>query len=184
MEIDKKITFYCNNEKSEFRMLTINDVTASYIQGLRNQSQFLENRKSDISTTQQQEYIKNILSSDFDTICGLFVNSKLIGTSGIQDIRKDGSTTIGIFVFEEQLRGRGYGKTLIWCSCSLLSTCCRITKVAASVKKINIPSLKSFLSCGFEIVKENTDSYLLQLRCENLIQPNIINNVSFENSAN
>lgn len=184
MEIDKKITFYCNNKRSEFRMLTINDVTESYIQGLRNQRQFLENRKPDISVAQQQEYIKNILSSDFDTICGLLVNSKLIGTSGIQDIQKDGFTTMGIFVFEERLRGRGYGKTLVWCSCSLLSTCCGIAKVAAGVKKINVPSLKSFLSCGFEIVKEKADNYLLQLRCENLIKPDIVSNVSFENSAN
>jgi RimJ/RimL family protein N-acetyltransferase len=184
MEINKKITFNCNNEISEFRMLTINDVTESYIRCLRNQRQFLENCKPDITLTQQQEYIKNILSSDFDTICGLLVNSKLIGTSGIQGIRKDGFATIGIFVLEERLRGRGYGKTLVWCGCSLLSTCCGITKVAAGVKKINIPSLNSFISCGFEVVKENADSCLLQLRCENLIKPNIISHVSFENYGN
>ena len=181
MEIDEKITFFCNNESCEYRTLTINDVTESYIQGLRNQSQFLENRTSDITIAQQQDYIKNILFSDFDTICGLFVESELTGTSGIQDIRKDGFTTMGIFVFEEKLRDRGYGKTLVWCSCKFLSTFHDITEIAAGVKKINTPSLKSFLSCGFKIAKENADNYLLKLNCENLIKPSIINNVSLKN---
>jgi RimJ/RimL family protein N-acetyltransferase len=182
MELDKKITFRCNSNRCVFRTLTTNDVTESYIQGLRNQSRFLENRDSDINITQQQEYIKNILSSEFNTICGLFIDSELTGTSGIQNIRKDGFTTIGIFIFREQLRKKGYGKTLVWCGCTLLSTFYGISKVAAGVNKANVPSLKSFLSCGFEVAEEKADSYLLKLNCENLIKPDVISNVSLEDS--
>ena len=44
--------------------------------------------------------------------------------------------------------------------------------------KENIPSLKSFLSCGYEQIYEDDDNYRVLLNFQNLIKPKLITNES------
>ena len=60
------------------------EVTESYIVGLREQGQYLENANKKISLPEQSDYVARILESPDDLLMGLFVEGKLVGTSGIQ----------------------------------------------------------------------------------------------------
>ena len=129
--------------------------------------------------------------SSNNTICGLFLDDNLIGTAGIQNLLGsdlievvDGYTkncTVGILVLSKSSRGKGYGKLLIWLSCMLANKCCNLNIFEACMNKKNIPSLKSFLACGFDIIKENDKSLNVAINYHNLIQPRLIDNVSTKN---
>jgi len=180
MELEKKLSFICNLSQSEFRSLNIKDVSDSYIRGLNAEKNNLVNVPIDVNIKSQQRYISNILQSKENTVCGLFINCELVGTAGIQNISKDCVSSIGIFVFDKKLRGRGYGKTLIWASCALVNACHGIREFSAGMKKTNALSFKSFLSCGFKVIRESEDGYVVQLRFENLQKPPIIERVVIE----
>ena len=180
MELDKKITFICNSEHCEFRSINENDVTEAYIEGLKNQRKYLENKPASITIESQKYYINNIVESEYNTICGLFINSVLVGTAGIQNITTENKTTIGIFIFNKNLKGRGLGKTLVWASCYLLKNSLGIEEFGAGMEKTNIPSLKSFLACGFDLSSEDEVNYMVKLNIENLQQPSFISKVQIK----
>ena len=149
-----------------------------YVLALRNERSFIENRSDDITIESQQKYVNDIINAEVDTICGLFSGSKLIGTCGIQNLASDksknrkmvmavGSTsncTLGIFVLDNLMRGKGYGKTLVWSSCYFSYCQFGITLFETSVLKQNVASLKAFLACGFKISEESEDGINLVLK--------------------
>jgi len=180
MIFSKKLEFLYDENECLFKTLTINDVTESYIEGLKNQKRYLVNNPEEINIKWQQDYIKKILILKEDTICGLFINNILVGTAGLQNLNKDKSVTLGIFVFDNKLRGKGYGKILVWCSCHLTNNCMNFNYFGAGMEKNNIPSLKSFLSCGFKIIDENEKYYEVKLNIEELQKPKNIDNVTVE----
>ena len=150
MNLSNKLFFQFKNDRCEFRSITPDDVTSEYVNGLIDQHEYLLNRQTTIES--QKEYIKNINESDNDAIFGLFVNSELIGTSGVQGLRIDSSgiVSIGIFIFKPEMRGKGYGKILVWASCYLTNKPQYYErKFFAGVKKDNVASWKAFMACGF-----------------------------------
>ncbi len=177
MELEKRLLFTGRDGDSIFRSLSEEDVTESYVNVLRNQREFLTANPENIDIHWQQKYIRNIRLSNSDTICGLFSNSVLVGTAGIQNIKKSETATIGIFVFDPELRGKGYGKTLIWSGCYLISHLFSVSSFAAGAKKGNVASWKAFLSCGFQIAEEGKDMLKLALEIGDLRRPDFIDNI-------
>lgn len=177
MELDQKLSFHIHDELYSFRSLSALDVTKSYVQALKRQKAFLSNNPEDITIQWQKNYIEKIRSSPFDTICGLYQDSRLIGTSGIQNLTPLKITTLGIFVLEEKCRGKGYGKSLIWSSCFLSNICLGINRYEAGIDKVNIPSLRSFLSCGFKIIFKDAKYYRVQLNIDELKKPTFITDI-------
>ena len=98
MELKKKLRFTIRDIPCLFRSLLAEDVTERYVHALKRESGYLLNNPEDINLKWQQEYIENISLSSFDTICGLFMNSMLVTTTGIQNIKKDEKATIGMFI--------------------------------------------------------------------------------------
>lgn len=189
MIIKGHLEFSFNNEKHIFRTLTPQDVDMAYVIALREERTFIKNRTDVITIEYQQNYVNNILVSDNDTICGLYSGSKLVGTSGIQNLSSDksknrkmklavGSTancTLGIFVLGDSLKGRGYGKALVWASCYLSYCQLGITFFEASMLKHNVPSRKAFLACGFSICAESKIGLNLKLKVDtDLVKPESI----------
>ena len=84
MELDRYLAFSLRAEKCQFRVVLPHEVTKSYIVGLREQGQYLENANKKISLPEQSNYVARILESPDDLLMGLFVEGKLVGTSGIQ----------------------------------------------------------------------------------------------------
>lgn len=194
LELRKTLKFIIDTSECIFRTLSPEDVSEFYAHSLRKERELLEKVPEDITIKWQQNYIKKFLLSPCDTICGLFMDSELIGTSGIQNISVNGiatrcikmakgytyDCTLGIFVLSEMLRGRGYGRTLVWASCYLVNNCFGVETFKASMKKNNIPSLKSFLACGFQVKEESIDGLNVELKIGDLLKPEFIDKIIIE----
>jgi|TARA_B100000315_G_scaffold257376_1_gene306032 hypothetical protein len=187
MELNKSLSFKIYDLICEFKTLHNVDVKKEYVDGLREQSEIMENIPADVSISKQQKYIQEILLSEGDTICGLFINNKLVGTAGIQsfvnflqyvDVLADSIAGIGIFIFNKNYRSMGLGKTLVWSSAHLFHNCTQSKWFGAGMAKENVASLKSFLACGFAQVYEDEESCRVLLNYSELIKPKFISEIS------
>jgi RimJ/RimL family protein N-acetyltransferase len=163
MKLKNKLVFSHSLGECTFRTITSEDVSDNYINGLKEELKFIENIPELINRSSQANYIMNIVNSEKDTICGLFLNSELIGTAGIQNIMEGNRVSIGILLFNKKLRGHGFGKVLIWASCFLANNCRSTISFFAGMSKENLPSLKAFLACGFSIESELPEKYIVSL---------------------
>ncbi len=194
MKLENKLKFNIRNNEYIFRTLTPEDVSQSYVNALKKARGLIENVPEDINIEWQRSYIKEVLLSPGDTIYGLFLDSELIGTAGIQNLAVAGTPTravkmavgytygciLGILIIGEMLRGKGYGKTLVWAACYLANNFCGVETFEAGVKKNNLPSLKSFLSCGFKVTEENADSVSVEVKIGELVKPEFIERIIIE----
>jgi len=177
MEIDRRLQFIFDSMSYYFQSLKESDVTEDYITGLKSQNSFLENVPDDLDKLAQRKYIRNILVSDDNCIFGLWNKKFLIGTAGCQNINTDVKTSIGIFIFNEDFRGRGLGKILVWASCVFLNSFLGVSKFSAGMKKDNFQSKGSFLACGFKITKSKK-IIEVELEFKDLVQPQSIHQVN------
>jgi len=188
MELEKLLTFEIKDKKLLFRTIVESDVTEDYVTGLREQAEYIENIPNNINISNQKEYVNNTNFSEYNTICGLFLDEVLVGTAGVQlslsdsflkniDIQVAMLATVGIFIFNKSYRGMGLGKILVWASTYLFHECTRIEWFGAGMAKENIPSLKSFLSCGFQKVYEDYEVCKTLLNQSNLVTPSFIHGV-------
>jgi predicted GNAT family N-acyltransferase len=123
MELDKSLFFKIKDMNCEFRTLHDSDISKEYVDGLKQQTNYLLHIPKNVSVSSQKKYLKDILYSKDDTICGLFINNKLVGTAGIQSstlylqyIEEPAKfvATIGIIIFDKNYRGMKLGTTLVW----------------------------------------------------------------------
>ena len=185
MELKSKIKFKYNEIDCEFRPLKPTDVTENYIQSLRKQ-EYIKMTSSKINKAQQRKYIKQIQATDNNFINGIFINGIFIGTSGVQlenkflnfhDSNDEKIGLIGIFLFDENFIGKGFGKILVWASTFLFYKSFDIKFFGAGMNKSNLASLYSFKSCGYKICNEDNENYKVILNFNDLIQPQNIFNI-------
>jgi len=183
MELNKSISFKIYDLICEFKTLHNVDVKKEYVDGLREQTEYIENIPADVSISKQQKYIQEILLSEGDTICGLFINNKLVGTAGIQsstlflqyiEVPAKFVAMIGIFLFDKNYRGMKLGTTLVWAATYLYHNCVQVEWFGAGMEKENIPSLKSFLSCGYRKIYEDKENCKVLLNYSELTKPRFI----------
>ena len=187
MFLIKKLLFNYNDVELEFRTILIHDVNQTYVDGLKNEKKYLLNIPNDVTLSSQRKYINEIITSKNNTICGLFNSNELIGTAGIQLTKQNSENinyaTIGIFIFNPNYRGIGLGKTLVWASVILINKTMKIKLYGAGMEKTNLPSLNSFLSCGFQSTSNNKN-YNVKLNFDYLIKPNQISGIKFKKDKN
>ena len=183
MELDKSLFFKIKDMNCEFRTLHDSDVSKEYVNDLKQQTQYITNIPKNISISSQKIYIKDILCSKDDTICGLFINNKLVGTAGIQsstlylqyiEVPVKFVATIGIYLFDKNYRGMKLGTTLVWAATYLYHNCVQVEWFGAGMEKENIPSLKSFLSCGYRKIYEDKENCKVLLNHSELTKPRFI----------
>jgi len=183
MELNKSISFKIYDLICEFKTLHNVDVKKEYVDGLREQTEYIENIPADVSISKQQKYIQEILLSEGDTICGLFINNKLVGTARIQsstlflqyiEVPAKFVAMIGIFLFDKNYRGMKLGTTLVWAATYLYHNCVQVEWFGAGMEKENIPSLKSFLSCGFRKIYEDKKHYRVLINISDLKKPEFV----------
>jgi RimJ/RimL family protein N-acetyltransferase len=180
MKFKKKLDFLYDEQKCEFRSIFGSDLTDEYISELKKGNKYIENIPVNVNKQSQSGYINTIVESENNVICGLFVNSKLIGTAGIQNIGSNSISTIGLYIFDQNVRGQGFGKAIVWASCFLANLCENVEDFGAGMKKTNIPSFKSFTSCGFQISIRSDESYKVNLNIKDLLKPKNIVNVAYK----
>ena len=187
MELNKSISFKIYDLICEFKTLHNVDVKKEYVDGLREQTEYIENIPADVSISKQQKYIQEILLSEGDTICGLFINNKLVGTAGIQsstlflqyiEVPAKFVAMIGIFLFDKNYRGMKLGTTLVWAATYLYHNCVQVEWFGAGMEKENIPSLKSFLSCGYRKIYEDKENCKVLLNYSELTKPRFIKDIT------
>ncbi len=179
MEIKNRIIFQKGSDSFEFGPIGEEDVTNHYVKALQNQKSYVQNIHADISLEKQKAYVKKIRASKNDAIFGLFVKGQLVGTSGVQNIKGPGFTSIGVLVFDKDERKKGYGKTLVWASAYLLSQTLGCSQFSAGMEKTNIASFKTFKACGYDILKEGKydilkeikDCFIMKLNASDLVVP-------------
>ena len=183
MELGKAILFKIKNMNCEFRTLRETDVNHDYVNGLKDQKIYIENISIHVSVSSQKKYINDILSSKGNTIGGLFINNELVGTAGVQsstsysqyiEIPAEYVASIGIFLFNKGYRGMGLGKTLVWSATYLCHNAIQADWFGAGMAIENIPSLQSFLSCGFRQIYEDEENCIVLLNYPELTKPRFI----------
>ena len=183
MELGKSILFEVRNMNCEFRTLTAIDVNKDYIRGLKEQKKYIERIPTNATIANQKIYINDIYYSKSDTICGLFINDELVGTAGVQlstsflkyiNIPTNHVATVGIFLFNKNYRKMGIGKTLVWAATHLFHNANQVEWFGAGMAIENIPSLKSFLSCGFKQIYKDLKSCKVLLNYSELKRPSFI----------
>ena len=188
MELEKYILFKINGKSCEFRSLRELDVSQGYLNGLKEQRKYIENIPDQVNIVSQKEYIKDIRCSNYRTICGLFINSELVGTAGVQlstsflryiEVPAEYVATIGLFLFNKNYRGIGLGKTLVWAATSLHHDSIQAEWFGAGMATDNISSLRSFLSCGFKKIYNNDESYRVLLNYSDLKKPRFIKDEAY-----
>ena len=183
MELNKSLSFKISNFTCAFRTLNESDVSQEYVSGLKDQKEYISHIPIDISISSQKKYVNDILYSNSDSICGLFINHELVGTAGVQSTNSflqqiedpnEYVATIGIFLFNKSYRGMGFGKTLVWGATYLFHNSTQAEWFGAGMEKENIPSMKSFLSCGFKQIYEDKEGYRVLINYSELIKPEFI----------
>jgi len=191
MELVKSISFTFNNKNCEFRTIQETDVNQHYADGLKQQMKYIENIPSNVSVQTQKKYIKDILSSKNNTISGLFINGKMVGTAGVQqslsksflrniDINVERLATVGIFIINKEFRGMGIGKIMVWAVTYLFYICTKVEWFGAGMEIENTPSYKSFLSCGYKNVAKNSKYFKVLINIKELKKPKTISDVSIQ----
>ena len=189
MELDKSLSFMIKDMKCQLRTLQDSDVDKEYVNGLKQQTKYIKNIPRNVNVSSQKKYINDIPLSKGDTICGLFINKKLVGTTGIQssilfleyiDNPPEYVATVGIFIFNNSYRDMGLGKVLVWAASYIFHNFTQSEWFGAGMEKENITSLKSFLSCGFQLINENNEGFSVLLNISELKKPIIIDNVRIQ----
>jgi len=195
MELEKSLLFKINNMDCEFRTMDEADVSKEYVDGLKEQTEYIENIPVDVSFSNQEKYVKDTINSEDDTICGLFLDGVLVGTAGIQlsysnsflkniDFQPDYIATVGIFLFNKNYREMGLWKVLVWAATYLFHKCTKTEWFGAGMEKKNKPSLKSFLSSGYQKVFDNGRYYKVMTNIEGLKKPETIKEMTIEKYEN
>jgi RimJ/RimL family protein N-acetyltransferase len=180
MDVYGRLKYRIGEQQFAVRSVTEQDVTKEYVEALMKQRAYLTNNPESITIDWQKKYVEAIRRSQVDALCGLFRTSQLIATAGVQNIRAGETSTIGIFVLDENARGRGFGKAVLWSTCHLVHEIYHVGGFEAGVKCTNVPSIKSFLSVGFGVKEERSDSYRFRVEIDRLRKPEKIEDVILE----
>jgi len=185
MELEKCLNFKIRENSYNFRTIHGSDVNQEYVDGLKKQARYIENIPVSVSLNSQKQYVNKVLMSTNDTICGLFKNDNLIGTAGIQlslsdtfkrniNVTAKDIATIGIFIFNKNDRCSGLGKSMIWAATYLFHKCTETKWFGAGMEKVNIPSYKAFLSCGYQHVYSDEKNHKVLVHISDLVKPEMI----------
>jgi len=188
MKLKKYILFKINKLNYEFRTLNEKDVNQDYLNGLDEQNKYIKNIPAKISFASQKKYVRETLDTKSDTLLGLIVNNNLVATAGVQlsfseiflnniNTQVNKLATVGIFIFNTNFRGMGLGKVLVWAATSLFYECTRTQWFGAGMEKNNLPSYKSFLSCGYQVVLNDGEYYKMIANISDLKKPESIKHI-------
>jgi RimJ/RimL family protein N-acetyltransferase len=191
MHFNTVLSFNIDGNRYYYRCLSEEDVNSTYINGLNNENKYLVNVPPKATIETQKKYIKRILLSKDQSICGLFLNEELIASAGIQycyskafikgtSVTDSNLATHGRFVFEEENRGKGYGKTLIWATVAYINRTKGTQWFGGGIKRDNVASIKSDLSCGYEIIHRGSDIVKLAVHVDNVKHPKVVTDIVFE----
>ncbi len=127
----------------------------------------LASEKSFLEKACNEEFILAIVKSDDDT---------LIGNIGLEDINyKNGTGTLGIFLGEEESRGKGYGSEAIKLLTNFAFQELHLHNINLDVHDDNERAIKTYQKCGFKEYGRRHESIFQGGKYKDLIQMELIN---------
>lgn len=126
-------------------------INKEFIQKLRINKNIL-NKKFTIED--QKKYINSINISEKDLILSVKLNSKFIGTIGLQNLNKK-FCHIGVFIFSESALKKKISKYFLIAAILLVNFFFKKEFFMAGINNDNLPSIKSFSSVGFSKIKNS-----------------------------
>mgnify|MGYP001219044432 CR=1 FL=1 len=155
MIIEKSCSFDAG-ESFTLRNIKAEEVSIDYIEWL-NSAEVNKYLSISIPITLEEQisYISDKRESETDAYVGLFNSeNKLIGTSGIQNLSGSYTCSFGIVIGSPNYRGIGLGKYLIYFISKMIFEQSDNNKIYIEVERENVPSLSSFLWCGYKFVDD------------------------------
>jgi RimJ/RimL family protein N-acetyltransferase len=141
--------------------LRISHISNNYLTAIAAGPKFLRGAKIGDDYDYQRRYVDRIRASKTDVLLGLFYDDQLIGTCGLQlsysqSLKKKLSlsleqeiTTVGLFIFHEDMRGRGIGHCLLFGGCFLFDLDVISSQIGAEIDWMNKSSIALFGKFGF-----------------------------------
>jgi hypothetical protein len=187
MKIKKNLNFRLGKKLCTVRSIRPNDVSPAYLKAIKN-DEYIIGRNSCITLSMQKVYVDNVSQSSDQYLNGLFVDGILIGSAGVQISSGKGElelaeAAMGILIFGEENRGRGYGKVLVWAGTYLMSLVEKILVFQAGIASSNERSMRTFKSCGFQVARSTTGGVMMELRIRDLKRPEMVSQVLLESES-
>lgn len=129
-----------------------------------------------ITSMNEKEWIEKITSRGGHTFAIISKdNNKLIGNCGLMDtIYTDGTATIGIFIGEEEYRGKGLGTEVIDLLLDFGFNNLRLHNINLAVFDFNEPAIKCYKKLGFKEYGRRHESYYLDGKWHDEIEMEIL----------
>lgn len=153
MKIEQSIHCHWAGKSLLIKNLIANDIDERFIQCLKDSetTRYISVDPETISLNDQRSYINVINTSESNLILGFWVNQKLIGTVGVQNLSTlNKPCRFGLMIASNKYRGIGLGKYLIWAVTHLLLNTLSQSIVFVGIDPDNTPSIKSFERIGFK----------------------------------
>ena len=155
MILSSELSFLRRQHNCVVKSISSSDVTSEYVSSLRSNSQILKYADKSCDMQSQATYIDEIRANPRSCIVGLFIDGKLIGTCGIQEIISEDLSSVGVFLFESVPRGQGWGYTLLWACCELVRQESKTWRFIASTRLENDAARGLFKHAGFSELVSN-----------------------------
>lgn len=187
MKTERSLTFKFGHKQCTLRSICPDDVSISYVNAIKN-DQYIVGKNPSITLSMQKAYVDNVFQSSDQYLIGLFVDEILIGSTGMQISSWQRElemveATMGILIFGEENRGRGYGKVLVWAGTYLMSLVEKIFVFQAGIESSNERSMRTFKSCGFQVAGPYLEGVMMELNIGDLKRPETVSQVLLETES-
>jgi RimJ/RimL family protein N-acetyltransferase len=120
------------------------------------------NRPDKIVTYEMElDWIRNVLKNENEKRYAIIANSEYVGNIYLTSI-SNGKSFFGIFIGEENVRGKGVARMAMEKLFHLAKNTFEIKEIYLRVKKENTDAIRLYLKMTFSVHDEHLDFYLLK----------------------
>jgi len=185
MVLKSKLVWTHLGKHATLRTLKTSHITSRYISAISAGPEFIRGAQVGDDYGEQRRYVTRVRKSKTDVLLGLFCDEQLIGTCGLQlsyseSIKKKLSfslgqnqnvTTVGLFIFQDGMRGQGIGHCLLFGGCFLFDREVVSRQFGAEIDRRNRPSIALFEKCGFSKKGSDEKNVILFAKKDELKRP-------------
>ena len=146
------------------RKITLKDVSKNYLNWFRDPAikENIINKKYQ-NLDDLKKYVTAHLKKKNEIFLGIFLkNNKHIGNIKFENINlTDKTAHVGIMIGDKRWRGKGIATEALELSINWIYKNFQIKKIFLGVNKNNIFAIKVYKKCGFRIIKEKNNNYIM-----------------------
>jgi len=151
MFIKNTYSFKIKKFKFTIKCVSKRHINQKYLSSIK-KSNFILNKKGD-DELWQKKYINKINLAKSKIILGFFYNNQLIGTSGLQNLKKN-HVSVGIFIFDKNFLHKKLSHFFIGHACIFINKLFNKKNFFAGFDHRNIKSILTYEKIGFKTYLE------------------------------